>query len=301
MTEPTPTSLRVAYIRTVPPPKHPAEIFSFIASHVSQPLPQAGGGASPRHRFLVGSANAFDAQILDFFIAKIEPRTPAQLPSESEQWAFKRMARSDVEFRIPRSRSSTPSGQKLQKRCADAGIATRISGADDEECDEIMLQESDYLIDFLTPTLRFDYEHWFWHHVSPGVPQDSMLTNDNYNTKQLDTSHLCLPTRFAGYGWKHSSGAYHGNGGNWWCTMCGGKCKRGRCRGQGNKKRVAERKEAEEQQQKWRAEWLRLPEPRSEKWREWTADDMCWKFHMLGLPRYKDEKRWHSVDTFSGE
>ncbi|KAF2868651.1 hypothetical protein BDV95DRAFT_456875, partial [Massariosphaeria phaeospora] len=182
----------------------------------------------PRHRFLFGAVNAADAVLLDVFISHLQPRTST--PSDPIiRWPFQNAIRSDVRMHISQANAATCIGEKLLKRCADEGITFSISGATDEECDEAMLEESDYLIDEHTYNLCWNGDWWYWNHARPGVPQDNMLMNPKYDVRKHDVSESRLRYRYSQYGWKASSGGYHGNG-PWRCRMCNGKCKRGKCK-----------------------------------------------------------------------
>ena len=308
MTDPTQTPLRLAYIRTtVRPHAQSPSIRDFLSEHVWQSRPEELYRDAPRHRFLFSAGGVFDVEILDVLIAQIQARSPAEdhapvVPNGIGRRAFQYMSRSDLELRVSESYASTAVGQKVLKRCVNEGIATLISGISDEECDELMLQDSDYLIDFLTHEHCPAFHTHFPNHIRTGIPQSNILTSPNYKMDRHDVSQYRLGRRYSGYGWKQSSGAYHGNGGDYRCGMCGGKCKRDICKGQSvNKARFEERQKWEKTEEAWIEEWLSPPMPGSEKWRDVTAYDLCWRFHMLSLPRYKNASRWHSVDTFSGE
>lgn len=303
MTEPTSARLRLAYIRTVAHPETQSpNVIDFLAAYVRQSRPEELANGAPRHRFFFGAGNIFDAAVLDVLVAQIQAQTSAEVHAPVRWPSFRHMSRADLELRISQARAATATGKKVLKRCADEGIATMISGDSDEECDEIMLQESHYLIDFLTRDHCHSFHTHFPNHIRPGTPEDNMLTNVKYNMKKHDASQYRLRDRYAGYGWKQSSGGYHGNGGNYRCAMCGGKCKRGICKGrQIDEKRMVEQEKWEETEEAWIEEWLSAPAPGSEKWRDITAEGLCWRFQMLSLPRYKDAKRWHSIETFSEE
>jgi hypothetical protein len=307
MTKLTPPPIRLAYIRTIAHPEtRRPNIRDFLSAYVRQSRPEDLDRGAPRHRFLFGAGNTFDADVLDVFIAQIQARTVAELPASNANngfgWpAFSYISLSDLELRVSKACAATATGKNVLKRCADEGIATVISGISDEECDELMLQESHYLIDFLTHDYCHPFHSHFPKHIRAGNPEDNMLTNAKYNVDQHDVSQYRLRNRYAGYAWKESSGGYHGNG-YYRCAVCGGNCKRTICKGrQVDEKRIVERQKWEETEEAWREENLTSPMPGSANWRDRTANDLCWRFSMLKLPRYKDAKQWHSIDTFSGE
>ncbi|KAF1954566.1 hypothetical protein CC80DRAFT_493702 [Byssothecium circinans] len=302
MVNPTPGPLRTAYIRTSTHHERDLEqFFNQLRGCVRQPPPDQLTEGGARHRFLLGVANLEDNRVLDMLIAEIGARTPTEVDYANPTWCFKYVSRFDIEVRISRPQAATVAGQKLLKRCADNGIATTICGTSDEQCDSTMLMDSDYLIDPMTMRYSNVFHTHFWQHFRSGIPEDNMLTNEKYDMKQHDASRYRLAYRYAGYSWRQSSGGYRGNGDNYRCAMCGGKCKRSQCRGQAPDDRIEERKRNDEVQDQWREENLRLPEPGTAKWKDSTADEMLWRFQTLSLPGYKNEKRWHSIDTFSGE
>jgi hypothetical protein len=304
MTEPAPARLRLAYIRTVAHSgSQTLNIREFLSAYVRQSRPEELADGAPRHRFLFGAGTTFDATVLDVLIVQIQARTAADIQTPVIGWpSFQYMSRSDLELHVPISHATTTTGKKLLKRCADEGIPTVISGVSNEECDELMLQMSHYLIDFLTHEYCHTIHTHFPHYFRPGIPEDNILTNMKYNMNRHDVSKHRLRNRYAGYGWRQSSGGYHGNGGDYSCVICGGKCKRGICKGtQIDVKRMVEQQKWVKTEEAWIEDTLNLPTPGNEKWRGLTAEDLCWRFHMLSLPRYKDAKRWHSIDTFSGE
>lgn len=199
------------------------------------------------------------------------------------------------------SRVGTMAGQKVLRRCAKEGIPTKISGADDVECDDAMLKESHYLIDFITKELRTPIDSWFQNQARAGIPQDNIFTNPSYDISNSYDERDRLRLRYAGYGWKASSGGYHGNG-PYHCRYCGGKCKRNsKCKGQPKPERLGEMNDWEERHEKWKNENLRLPGPRNEQWKNLTADLICWRYIMQDLGKYGVKEKWKSIDTFSGD
>lgn len=309
MAQSLPPSVRKGYIRTVSHPSQDAgQVSDLLNTYVRQTAPSALENGEPRHKFLLGAANSSDARILDALLCRIALKSPPsdmleQCPGQGyPPDTFRGMHRSDVQLRISESRTATKQGRQLLQKCDDEGILTLISGGTDKECDEIMLEDSQYLIDFHTPQLfsdyflRFQHDHsrlsWF-DRARAGVPQDDVLTNPKYHA--WDASRWRLAERYAGHGWRAKSGLSKGNG-PWRCSSCGGKCKRGRCKVlspayENSTKHSDERDD----------EWVTLPAWGDRRWAEMTASDLAAKFwhgKRLGMQR---DRRWQSVDTFSSE
>jgi hypothetical protein len=272
-------STRIAYVRTTEDPNRSYErTRCFLKTwmrqiHPSDPLDR------PRHRFLFGALNACDAHILDIFLSDWI------LPSPYLNGIFANIKRSDLELRISQSQASTSAGKRILERCAAGGIPVVVSGADDTECQESMLQDCSYIID------RWCEQNieWYWKTAWTGRPQSTVLTNPKYDmTKYHDYSKRRLMDRYASHGWTAHSGCTHGNG-VWRCDSCGGKCKRGRCRVNPSEERKV-------------AEWARLPARGSIEWRSLSADDVCRMVEFQRLfsqPSVKD--LYSSIDTFSGD
>ncbi|KAF2799740.1 hypothetical protein K505DRAFT_294106 [Melanomma pulvis-pyrius CBS 109.77] len=295
MAQVSPTPTRVAYLRTVSHSnKDSTEIFTLLNTYMQQTSLADLENGKPRHRFLFGTANASDDHILDLLI-----------PGEPFQGTYahvmsRNMCRSDLELNISQTRAATLAGGAIIKRCASEGIATRINGTTDEECDSIILVESDYLIDFLTPELDFRHATWFQRYARTGQTQDNMLTNADYDVGRHDVSKMRLSNRYSGHGWQASSGAYHGNG-VWRCSMCGGKCKNGKCAVGPPADRKEEYVRRAKEKEKWVDDWVKLPEKGDKRWKELTAEEMCQRFYMRKQAGLKNELNWKSVDTFSAE
>ncbi|KAF2123856.1 hypothetical protein P153DRAFT_361506 [Dothidotthia symphoricarpi CBS 119687] len=213
----TPPTPRLAYIRTILEPDETREsIDSSLKMFVRQESSELSNNR-PKHHFLFGASNTSDSHILDIFLSNI--------PTNHIYYAFRYLQKLDLELRISYARAATGTGKNILQHCINGDIRVLISGKDDEECDEIMLQECDYIIDSRTTYLAA----WFWNSARPGVPQDSMLTNPDYNVNQHDVSSTRLRNRYNAYAWRPSSGGFHGNFRDWRCRKCDGKCKRGRC------------------------------------------------------------------------
>jgi hypothetical protein len=276
------SSLRVAYIRTLTTPDEPYDLtYNFLANYVKQKSPDDLLSA-PKHRFLFGASNSFDTHMLDIFLCD------RHVPSKYPYGHFGNLQRSDLELRMSECQAATGSGRRIIERCSEGGIPTTISGADDAECDAIMLEECDYVIDQWVES-SFESSAWYWNTARPGIRQDTLLTNPKYDMSKHDVSKTRLSRRYAGYGWKASSGGMHGNGGDWRCRDCGGKCKRGKCRiNPGEDREVPE--------------WKRLPAKGSAAWKDITADEACRKMRYQRLPgAWTGIDEYCSIDTFSGD
>jgi hypothetical protein len=269
-------SVRLAYIRTVEEPDKPYDqTYQFLEFFVKQKrVGDAPNG--PRHRFLFGSSNTQDEHIFEIF------RLYHSLGRRSR---YDDLQQSDLEIRISESRASTGAGRRVLERCDADGIRILISGATDSECEDGMLQDCDYIIDHWL----WENYSWFWNTARPGVPQDTVLTNPKYDMSKHDVSKTRLGTRYASHGWNVNSGCSHGNGGLWRCSDCGGKCKRGRCRINPPAEELG-------------LEWIMLPDKRSVKWRELTANDACMRMLQQRAPgRCVVKDIYSSIDTFSGD
>jgi hypothetical protein len=275
------TPQRVAYIRTLTEPeKRYEQVYSFLALYIRQKTPE-DLVSSPSHRFIFGACNSFDAQILDIFLSD------HIVPSKYLRGQFA-IQRSDLELHLSSAHAATGAGRRILQRCSIGGIPTTISGTDDDECDAIMLQKSDYVID---RWIESDFESlsWFWNTARSGVPQDTLLTNPKYDMTRHDVSKTRLGRRYAQHGWNANSGCSHGNGGLWRCNGCGGKCKRGMCKIKPSEEEVV-------------PEWTKLPEKGSEKWRDISSDEACWMMSHQRLPgRVTGKDEYCSIDTFSSD
>jgi hypothetical protein len=270
---------RTAYIRTTDNPNKPFDqTRQFLGQHVKQRYPDEVLDGH-RHRFLFGASNTQDAHLLEMLLSD------HIVPSGYRYGEFANLLRSDVELRISETHAGAGAGQRVLERCKAGGIRVVISAATDSECADSMLRDCDYIIDESVER----NSAWFWSTARTGVPQDSILTNPDYNMSQHDASKWRLSQRYAGHGWNANSGCSHGNGGNWRCHGCGGKCKRGRCRINPPKERPVD-------------EWLRLPDKGSAEWRGLSADDACVRIKAQRKPGRLDEVDvYSSIDTFSGD
>jgi hypothetical protein len=150
----------------------------------------------------------------------------------------------------------------------------------------MMLQKADYIID---KWIEGRSSSWYWNVARPGVKQDNILTNPNYNVSKHDASKTRLHDRYAGHAWTATSGGMHGNGGTYACAGCGGRCKRGKCK-------VGSLEDREV------PEWCRLPKRGSLEWRNISAEDACERMRWQRLPRYSGfVDAYSSFDTFSAE
>ncbi|KAH4048536.1 hypothetical protein HBH49_159920 [Parastagonospora nodorum] len=276
---------RIAYIRTIDEPneaynpdKGSDHLRQFLGMYMKQRNPH-DPVEIPRHRFVFGASNAVDAHMLDLFLSDWI------LPSHSTR-EFANIQRSDLELRLSEPQAGTGEGKRLIERCSKGGIEVVVSGADDAACREIMLQESDYVIDRCVE----GNAAWYWNTARSGVRQDNALTNPKYDmAKHHDVSKTRLQRRYAGHGWTANSGCSHGNGGGFACVGCGGKCKRWKCRVNPGVERVG-------------AEWARLPAKGSVDWRELSAEDACFRMQYQRLPSQLPAKEmYNSIDTFSGD
>ncbi|RMZ67514.1 peptidase A1 [Pyrenophora seminiperda CCB06] len=276
-TTPAPTP-RIAYIRTTSSPDWwPEAVRQTLVRYVKQEDPLAVP-PRPRHRFLFGASTAADASILDLFLLWLPPR-----PNPNRY--FRDLRKSDLEVRVSHERAETPDGRRLLSRCASEDVCVVVSGKDDDECTEQMLGECDYIIDEQTTI----WDEWFWNTARTGIPQDSMLTNPEYDVKQHDYSKHRLGNRYRGYAWRASSGGFHGNY-DWICRGCGGKCKRGRCRTGSYEPPVY-------------ANQRLLPDKGSREWLDLTANEVVhrYEFQMaVGAHVVQSELRT-SIATFSGD
>ena len=274
---------RVAYIRTLLEPDKPRnEMLYTLAVFARQKDPELLDG-KPKHHFLFSASNTSDRHILDILLSMKLPVDP------SCTWGFENLQRSDFEVHISENHAATPEGQKLLDRCNDGGIQAVISGIDDNECDEILLQKCDYIIDNWTTMLADPTRAWYWNTVWAGKRQDNMLTNPKYDVSKYDVSKTRLRDRYNGYGWRHSSGCYHGNG-DWQCRDCGGNCKRGRCRVNPGKEQLVLHDNG-------------LPEKGSKEWLELSVEDICERYRWQKASRKHvvEDASFNSIDTFSGD
>ena len=274
--EPAP---RVAYIRTTSSPDwYPFDLQQTLVEFVKQEDPcMLPPRVRARHHFLFGACNASDARILHLFVGFLGP--------PRLHWYFRHVQKTHLEVRVSRARAATSDGRRLLLRCAADEVRVVISGDDDDECNEIMLNECDYIIDEQTQFHR----DWFFKTARPGVPQDSMLTNPEYDVSRHDYSKHRLGERYAGRGWRASSGAFHGNH-DWYCGGCGGKCKRGRC-----KVTSYERPNYANQRL--------LPEKGSREWADMSSGEVVsrYNFQMAFGKHIVQKELRTSIDTFSGD
>lgn len=274
----TPTALapRIAYICTTSEPNMWPEAWGqilrgFVRQDDPAVLPERG-----RHHFLFGAINACDARILDFFLEYLPPNPNAH---------FRQVRKTDLEIRMSRARAATFDGRRVRERCAANEMRVVISGEDNDECTEIMLEECDYIIDERTTW----YSEWFWKTARLGIPEDNMLTNADYDVSQHDYSKYRLSNRYGGIAWKASSGGFHGNY-DWSCRGCGGKCKRGRCKTTSYEPPVY-------------ANQRLLPDKGSREWLDMTSNELIhrYRFQMAFGKHVVQEELRTSVDTFSGD
>jgi hypothetical protein len=271
----TPFLPRIAYIRTVLESDMDSEwTLRFLQRFVRQPSNKQTPNGRTRHRFLFSAFNATDANILDICTANFATSTQTR--------PFLNVEKEDLELRISTSFAASKAGKRVLGRCETNGIRTKLCGDSDKECDELMLEESDYLID---GCLEFGYTDWFFDHVQLGIPQDTMLTNPDYDVSRHD--HSGLHNRIGFSIWSRNSGCFHGNP-EWRCDGCGGKCKRRRCRLNPPPNTPAPL-------------YARLPPRGSVQWRELTTADICLLFRRQTRPgAHPDRDDWGSIDTFSG-
>jgi hypothetical protein len=271
----TPFLPRIAYIRTVlESDRDSEETTRFLQRFVRQPSNKQTSNGQPRHRFLFSAFNIVDAHILDICIADFATSTQTR--------PFLDVEKEDLELRMSSTFAASNAGKRVLGRCKTNGIRTKLCGDSDKECDELMLEESDYLID---GCLEFGYTDWFFNHVQPGIPQDTMLTNPDYDVSRHD--HSGLHNRIEFSVWSRNSGCFHGNP-EWRCGGCGGKCKRGRCRLNPPPDTPA-------------PSYAKLPPCGSVQWRDLTAADICLLFWRQTRPgAHPDRDNWESIDTFSG-
>jgi hypothetical protein len=273
---------RIGYIRTISTPEKQEDVtFSFLTEYIRQESP-AILLHKPRQKFIFGATTICDTHILNIF-----------LTTQSAQGGgfrhFNNLQTSDLELRISNERANTPSGAKIMRRCEAGGISVVIQGDNDEECNGMMLEQCDYVIDNWTTTGgSYSYPNWFWDTARAGMPQDNMLTNPKYDVSQHDVSKTRLRDRYAGHGWTAGSGGFHGNGGDWRCH-CGRKCKRGKCK-------------FEPGDDLPNHSSIELPKRGNQEWYKLSAEDACrcvsarrsyWK--------NTDQHEFRSIDTFSGE
>jgi hypothetical protein len=272
--------IRIAYIRTTEEPdKSYNDTRQFLSMFIKQKRPEETIEV-PRHRFLFGASNASDAHVLDIFLSD------HIVPSPYRYGDMANLQRSDLELRISVAHASTGSGRRLFERCSVGGIQVVVSGADDTECEETMLQESDYIID---RWIQDGPSSWYWETARTGTPQDTVLTNPKYDMSKHDVSKWRLRNRYAGRGWTATSGAMHGNGGDWACARCGGRCKRRKCKIDPSEASLI-------------AEWCLLPDKGSAEWRSISAADACWRMEWQRLSQSSGkEKLYSSIGSFSGE
>jgi hypothetical protein len=303
---------RIAYIRTTSHPnKDSQDVFTLLNDYIRQTSLSDQEMGKPRHRFLFGAANTSDAHILELIIQQIPARTQSDIgtpagkpfPGRHSHMIDRNMCRNDLEVHISETQASTLAGEKTLKHCKEENIMTHINGTTDEECDTIMLEKSHYLIDFLTPGLHYDYESWLRKYASLGQAQDNMLTNPKYDVGRHDASQVRLSRRYMGYGWKASSGGFHGNG-TWSCGICcgtDGRCTRKKCVVGPSEERKEDLERSTKEKEKWVDECVILPAEGDRKWMEMTAEELCRRFRIRRFADGKENGRWKSVDTFSGE
>ena len=267
---------RIAYIRTVQTPNAERETIKRLLEGFVRQKPPDAPMHQPTHRFLFGASNASDSHILDILSSSI--------PEDPIYSRFRHVERSDLELRISSSRAGTPHGKALLKRCKTATISALVSGEDDDECDEIMLMECDYMIDSWTTTYPAT---WFWESVRAGIPQDTLLNNPAHDMSQYDASKRRLARRYNNYSERQSC-CFRGNGG-WRCAGCGGKCKRGRC-----KVKMVEERDV--------LCYNRLPKEGSREWVGFTAEDVVRRYRLQkAVDGVVEERMARSIDTFSGD
>ncbi|KAF2260267.1 hypothetical protein CC78DRAFT_620395 [Lojkania enalia] len=296
---------RVGYIRMVgTPDRDEKSLWELIRYHVRQPSLKQLATGHQRHLFLFSAFTALDQNVLGLLLSSIQAREPSLIAEPIIEWpgmfrahptgTLSGVCRADLELRLPSPRAETKAGRKLLQQCRQNGIRTLISGDTDEECDNIMLEESHYLIDLRSLGLASNYYYWLEKYAKPGIPQYNSLSSPEF--KNPDYSRLRLGKRYAAYGWLKSSGCSHGNG-EWRCKNCGGKCKRGKCKVDVSPE---QKKRIEEREKDWQ-DRISLPEPGDKRWKDITSADLCERYRCRGLTRSGNMNRWVSIDTFSGE
>lgn len=294
MTDPAPRA-RVAYVRTCSTPPWSPQVSQsrartdytiFLETYVRQPLNLSTNPRIPRHRFHFTAFTEDDSHIFEQLIESF-PLPPRIRPN---LWFLKDVGSSDIEIHMPHTHAKTANGRKIIAQCQGYGFKTNVHGAENDDCDEEMLQDCDYVID-LHHSAHQDY-NWFWQHARTGIREDNMLTNPKYNIGKHDISKHGLAGRIQFSVWSKTSGCFHGNY-PWRCYGCGGKCKRGRCK-------VSPRPDRELPQ------WHRLPVKGSAEWKELTASDVCWRYQVQNNPETPSKYAhvrddWSSIDTFSGD
>lgn len=263
-----------------------------------------------KHRFLITAARISDAHILDEIIARIPIEVPVHHATATSMHPDRcvenkhGVERFNFELHISSTHATTKTGRKILERCKGEGIETQISGATDNECDEILLYKSHYLIDFLTPPLFLDCfpqtkhsnRHLQWLDViMSGSVQDNALTNPDYEKYDVSQERL----RHRGYLGRLSMYRYSGCSQvkkPWRCYSCGQKCKRGRC----NRVPSPENRafvEREAHRRKWEEQWRFKPTWENKHWNDITAEERCIMFAM----KSEKERIWKSIDTFTGD
>ena len=246
MAQPIQTPQRFGYIRTISHPDQEGyKINELFHNQVRQTSPNGITDGEPRHVFFFTAVNTTDGRFLEGILSSVTAREPVTECKPKGHWgphgSIQHACRSDFQLHICDSRASTKAGRKLLRLCTAEGIQTAISGATDEECDEIMLGKSNYLIDFCTRQYTRSFEFWY-SNARSGRLQRHELNDPSY--LKTDVGWRRLTGRYLGYGWRASSGCFHGNG-PWRCQVCGGQCKRNKCKSGGAALLERETKEAE--------------------------------------------------------
>jgi hypothetical protein len=262
--------VRTAYVRTkhdqdiqTSAPLH-GEYWNFLASSVRQ--------WENRHRYIFGASSEADRTILRFMLERMD---------QASVWCDKREYQihpKDCLVYIPENHTEAKIGKQIRADLESSGIPFRVVGATADECDEIMLQESDYVLDRLTCGLA--------HLVEDLWPCDTYRHGSgSTRAAKFDYSLVRLRDKQGSYSLNDCSGQRRPRGVSYHrCVFCGQKCKRNKpCKVTGGFQMV-ERPGADGM----------LPPNGDARWRELTSQDLMIRYQHQGPKR-----NWHSVDTFS--
>ncbi|KAL6711111.1 hypothetical protein ACN47E_006986 [Coniothyrium glycines] len=287
MNNTTELPVRLAYIRTVHNPEDDRETVNHILqAFVKQDIADApgcrdGSTSHMHHRFMFGASTISDAHILEILISTFNT------PVDRRYYGFRSLHALDLELHMSIPHAATSTGRTLLRRCEAVGFVAVVDGADDGECDEVMLGSCDYILD---PWTTANPRTYFWSTLRRGIPENHLFNNPKYHRSQHDASQWRLRDRYHGYGFRASSGAgWKGNFG-WKCPGCGGRCKRDKC------------KDHLYKEDNDILCWYRLPKVGSQNWGQWTTNEVMSMYRtQKGVQKYVDENLTSSVDTFSGE